>query len=74
MTPEEQKSNKKTSPRKINWSKIGQVATDVSIVAATAFLSGLAMAAGQQMVTSFKQGRDLSDRKVLSIVKDRTAV
>ncbi len=73
MTNEEQTNNKKTAPKKDNWDKAGQVAMNACIVAATAFISGLAMAAGQGVYGRFTStsANNTNAKPGLSIVRDR---
>ena len=74
MTPEEQKNNKKTAPKKINWIKAQRVATDVLLMATTAFISGLSMAAGQRLANQFAMASKSNEKTGLSLVRERTAI
>lgn len=72
MTPE---TNKKTAPKKINWGKAQRIAGEFTMVATTAFLSGLAMAAGQRMINGYFNRESGSDNSnVVSFNKARTAI
>ncbi len=74
MTPEEQKTSKKTAPKKINWNKVQRVAGDVSLMATSALISGFAMAAGQRLANHFADSTGSNERRVLSIVKERAVI
>lgn len=75
MTPDEQKNNRKTATaKKINWHKVQKIAVNTFAMTASAFVTGVAMAAGQKLANQITFSSASPEKNGLSIVRDRTAV